>query len=374
MAQAIIAELRERVPDVQVVFTHFSPSAERVRERIGAEFTGYLPWDTPAQMGRVLDAIRPAALAFVRTEIWPTLVGLAAQRRIPSLLVNAVLSPRSSRLKPVARYFLGPAYTQLQAVGAVNTPTAERFEQLGVPRGRARITGDARFDQVWNRVRGLDREQPVLTRLRSPSTTTLVAGSTWPSDLVDLLPAVARIGKVHPLRLIIAPHEPTAGQLRQLEGALARAGLSCGRLSALESSSAPLPAAVVVDRLGVLADLYSIGDISYVGGGFHDAGLHSIVEPAALGVPVLFGPRHSNAPEADDLAGRGGGFVVRDADSIASVLLSMIEQGDARRAASAAAVAYVQSRLGAAGRNADLIRQALTINPPGAPPRPAMGG
>jgi len=116
---------------------------------------------------------------------------------------------------------------------------------------------------------------------------------------------------------------------------------------------------VVIDRVGVLADLYAAADAAYVGGGFHRAGLHSVVEPAALEVPVLFGPRHGNAREAAELAAAGGGWEVRDADTLAAALSRLASDGGARAAAGAAAVAYVRSRLGGARANAEALVELL---------------
>src|SRR5690606_19402418 len=112
---------------------------------------------------------------------------------------------------------------------------------------------------------------------------------------------------------------------------------------------------VLVDRVGVLADLYALADAAYVGGGFGDRGLHSVIEPAALGVPVVFGPRHGNAREAGELAKHGGGFIVRDADELGAVLVRLLRDGTSRDEAGRRAAGYVTSRLGGAERNADLI-------------------
>jgi 3-deoxy-D-manno-octulosonic-acid transferase len=355
MAQAIIRELRSQIPEVQVAFTHFSPSAERVAEQVGSDVSGYMPWDTRGEAQAVLDALQPQAIAFVRTEIWPALVREATHRNIPTALVNAVLSRGSSRLKGAGRWLLTDAYARLNAVGAVAQDHAERFARLGVPQRRVHITGDARFDQVAARVRALDVEQPLLRRFRDDSLMTLVAGSTWPADEAELLPALALARKGRPMRIIIAPHEPDPAHLRSLEARLSANGFKHGRLSAVEEGTAKLPEVVIVDRVGVLADLYAIAAIAYVGGGFHDGGLHSVVEPAALGVPVVFGPRHGNAREADELAGKGGGFVASDGAAIATVILDLAARPVHRKTSAEAARGFVQARLGGARRNAELI-------------------
>ncbi len=355
MAQAIVDELRSQLPEVQIAFTYFSPSATRMAERVGADVYGYMPWDTRREAQAVLAALQPQAIAFVRTEIWPALVREAAAQSIPTALVNAVLSHRSSRLNGTARWLLSDAYGRLNAVGAVAQDHAQRFARLGVSPRRVHITGDARFDQVAARVKALDHEQPLLQRLRDNSLMTLVAGSTWPADDAELLPALALARKGRPMRIIIAPHEPDAGHLRSLEQRLSANGFRHGRLSALEQGTGKLPEVVIVDRLGVLAELYAIANIAYVGGGFHEAGLHSVVEPAALGVPVVFGPRHGNAREADELAGKGGGFVASDGHAIASIILDLAARPVHLKTSAAAARGFVQARLGGARRNAALI-------------------
>lgn len=359
MAQAIIGELRKQLDGVQVVFTHFSPSAERVSDRVGADIAGYLPWDIPSVMDRTLAALKPNAIAFVRSEIWPALGHAAAARQIRLTLVNAVLASSSSRLRGSSKWLLGPSYRQLDAIGAISIADAERFSKLGVDPGRVRVTGDARFDQVYERVQHFDREQPFLKRLADDKVTTIVAGSTWPMDESEIIPAFAAARKGTPLRLIVAPHEPDTGHLRGLEQRLTASGLRHARLSALEASNDPLQEVVVVDRVGVLADLYAIATVAYVGGGFHGSGLHSIIEPAALGVPVIFGPRHGNAREADELAGKGGGFVASDGHAFASLVMDLVDRTTHRRSSSDAARAYVKNKTGGARRNAELIRGIL---------------
>lgn len=354
MAQAIAAALRDAAPGVQLAFTHFSPSAERVAGRVGADVAGYLPWDTRREVDRALRALRPAVVAFVRTEIWPNLARRSRGAGAGVALVNAVLGAGSSRLRWPARALLAGYYAELDAVGAVTAEHAARFPALGVPSARVRVTGDARFDQVWARVTST-QATPLVERLRDPSAFTVVAGSTWPPDEARLVPAFAALARERPARLIVAPHEPDEAHLRGVERALRDAGVPHLRLAHVERDAGPLPAAVVVDRVGVLADLYRVADAAYVGGGFHDAGLHSVVEPAALGIPVVYGPRHGNAREGGELAAAGGGFVETDADGIAARLRLLATDAPARRAAGEAARAYVVSQLGGARRNAEII-------------------
>ena len=374
MAQAIMAELRDARPDVQLVFTHFSPSAERVAPDAGADVWGYMPYDTRGPVRRVLRILEPDVIAFVRTEVWPVMTREAAQAGAQMVLVNAVLAEGSGRLRWLGRSFLEAAYRRLAQVGAVSEAHADRYELLGVPPGRIRVTGDARFDQVWRRIeeRGLarlrtepdaaeqvpDELRPYWQVLEDPAFT-LVAGSTWPADEKILLPAVGVLKRSRPFRLVIAPHEPTAPHLEALERRMDRQSLRHARLSALAAARGEPPEVVVVDKLGILADLYALADAAYVGGGFGKAGLHSVVEPAAIGVPVLFGPNHGNAREAGALAAAGGGFVVDGPGGLEDRLRELMDEPFRIRGIGKSARAFVQSETGAARRNAQVVLERL---------------
>ncbi len=375
MGKAVIAAVREARPDVQVAFTHFSPSAERMVEEVGADVAGYVPFDTRGPVREALSSLRPAVIAFVRTEVWPVLSREAARAGASQVLVNAVLSEGSGRLRWLGRSFLEGVYRRLDRVGAVSREHAERYERLGVPSGRIRVTGDARFDQVWDRTesRGLaslrgdpaaaerapEELRPLWRLLDDPEAFTLVAGSTWGSDEKVLLPPFTVLSRDRKMRLVIAPHEPTGAHLESLERRLDRQSLRHARLGALVAAGGPVPEVVVVDRMGVLADLYALADAAYVGGGFGTAGLHSVVEPAALGVPVLFGPAHGNAREADALVEAGGGWVVEDPSSFEDRMRRLLEKEGSAREAGARAREYVRSETGAAERNAALILEGL---------------
>ena len=357
MAQAILSATRARMPALQSIFTYFSPSAERIAPRTGADWHGYLPWDRTRDVRSALDAARPSCVAFVRTEIWPVLVREAAARGCAVLMVNGVLAPDSSRLRRGARLLLGAGYRRLDAVGAVSAEDAACFALLGIDRTRVTVTGDARFDQVWQRVEALDRTRPLLRPFRAHGGPWLVCGSTWPADEERLIEAMQ---SPREWRAVIAPHEPTTDHLTQLEQRLSDAGLTHVRLPVEADGDADPHGdvdadVVIVDRVGVLADLYAIADVAYVGGGFGTAGLHSVVEPAALAVPVVYGPRVGNAREAERLGQAGGAFVAADAARLASAITRLFGDHTARAHAGAAARRFVERELGGAERNSALI-------------------
>ncbi len=357
-ARAVIQAFRARRPDAQVAYTFFSPSAETFAQSVGADFADYLPLDVADGVRRALDALRPAVIAFSKYDVWPVLTREADGRGVRMLLLSATLPARAGRLRGPARALLAPAYARLDAVAAISAEDAERFGRLGVPPERRSVMGDARFDQVWERAQAADRASPLLAPFAGFDGITLVAGSTWPEDEKHLLPAVAALrGQGGGMRLILVPHEPTEAHLASAEKRLDALGLAHARLSALDARD--IPPVVIVDRVGVLGDLYALADVAYVGGGFGAAGLHSVLEPAAFGAPVLFGPRHANAREAGELVAAGGAFEAAGAADLERILGGLVDVYEVRARAGTLARAYVEARLGAAGRGAELVERLL---------------
>ena len=379
-ARPVLEWARRERPDLQVVYTCFSPSAERFAAELVArglaDHADYLPFDVAGDVDAVRAALRPSALVFAKLDVWPVLVARARARGVALGMVSATLAESSSRGRGVAGALLRDAYASLDAVGAISADDARRLVALGVPPARVRVTGDTRFDQVWARARAAaEPERRTTFPLAALSTGagaarfTCVAGSTWPADEAVLLPAwtALREGGSAPLRLVLAPHEPTSAHLAPLAAWAERAGLRCATLGAIERGEGTGDVDVVlVDRVGVLGDLYAVADAAFVGGGFHAAGLHSVLEPAAFGAPVTFGPRHANSREAGLLVREGGATNVPDASALAAVLGRWQDDPAARSRAGGAARAFVERGLGADARAWALVARLLPPAPAGA--------
>jgi 3-deoxy-D-manno-octulosonic-acid transferase len=351
-ARPVLQRLRSAHPELLLAYTFFSPSAERFARSLDVDFTDYLPFDTRGDARAALGALRPTALVFSKLDVWPGLVREAAGRGVALGLISATLSEQSGRRKGIAATLLRDAYARLDAVGAIDAEDAARLVELGVRSDAISITGDTRYDQVWARAEAVDREGELLAPLGSPRPT-LVAGSTWPSDEAVLLPAWLDVRREIPgARLIIAPHEPTPAHLAPIERWAAEHRVRLARLGAPESSTADV---VLVDRVGVLGDLYALAGAAYVGGGFHAAGLHSVLEPAAFGAPVLFGPRSGASRDARLLLGDGGGARVTSHPELAERLVHWLSNDVVRSEAGTRARTLVQSGLGAAGRSVRLV-------------------
>ena len=354
-ARPVLELARSRRPDAQIAYTHFSPSAAAFARSLDVDFADYLPFDTPGDARAALDALQPTAIVFSKLDVWPMITREASARSVHLGLISATLARGSSRRSLGASALLRDAYAALDVVGAIDEADADRLVQLGVRPQTITVTGDTRYDQVWARAQSVDRNAPLLTRLRA-TRVTIVAGSTWPADEEVLLPtfdAVRRAGV--DVRLVVAPHEPTA---QRVAGLMAWAQRQSVRAAPLEEANCDTDL-VIVDRVGVLGDLYALADVAFVGGGFHAAGLHSVLEPAAFGAPVLFGPRFQNSRDAALLAQRHGGAAVADAAEIERRLRFWITDAGARREAGDFARALVRSGVGAAERSFALVDRLL---------------
>ena len=355
-ARPVLELMRRHRPDAQLAYTHFSPSALAFARALDVDFRDYLPFDTAGDARVALDALRPTALVFSKLDVWPVLASQAARRGVRLGLVSATLAANSSRRSLLAGALLRDAYARLDVVGAIDASDADRLVALGVRPDAVRVTGDTRYDQVWQRAESVDRDGPLLAALGSPRPT-LVAGSTWPTDEAHLLRAWSEVRRHLPdARLVIAPHEPTRAHVQPLERWAAAEGLRAASLGAPDAGESDV---VIVDRTGVLGELYALAQVAYVGGGFHDAGLHSVLEPAAFGAPVLFGPRHANSRDAGLLANAGGGAAVGDAAALAIVLRRWLAQPSEAAAAGVRARALVRAGLGAARRSFELVEALL---------------
>jgi 3-deoxy-D-manno-octulosonic-acid transferase len=371
-AEAVLRRLRDFCPDLQVIYTHFSPSADALAQKLGADAADYLPYDFPTSMDRLLHVLEPDLLVFAKLDVWPELATRAATIGAAVAIVAATVSPGSKRLRWPARALLEPGYRAITGAAAISAEDAGRLARLGVQPDRIQVLGDPRFDSVAERVTAVSGDEPLLRF--GEGAPTLVAGSTWPADERIILSAHALVRRTHPdARLILVPHEPTPNHLARVEQTAAAAGLPRAvRLSAAEGP-APL---LLVDQVGVLARLYGAATMAYVGGGFGRAGLHSVLEPAAWSLPVAFGPRWRNSRDAALLLAARAAIALPTGEREAIMMLQQqwerwIRDAPARQAEGRRAGQVVNEGVGAAERNAAMLQELISArrpqrSPPGA--------
>lgn len=348
-AKPVLRELRARFPETPLVVSYFSPSAERLLppEEPMVKFF-LMPWDTRGRIRQALDTLKPIAVLFARTDAWPEMVAQCRARGIPTLLFATTLAENSSKKNLLGRPLVRGTFARLSAIHAVSEEDARQLRTIGVREG-VYVTGDTRFDQVFYRL-----EHP---RLKIPrpewlaGKSVFVAGSTWPEDEAVLVPALRDFlaGGDH---AVFAPHEATPANLDRLRARLKEADIPSVLLSEL-AHAAPAPV-IIVDSVGILADVYSWGTCAFVGGSFR-AKIHSVMEPLAAGLPVAVGPYHRNnreaiAFQAEALAGLRMVTCVRDVGELAEWMKK------AAKADGTAIRARARTFAGATSRVGDFIR------------------
>lgn len=348
-AKPILRELGARLPHAVRVLTIFSPSAMRhiTRENFPAEAICYLPFDSLLQVRKFFNAVQPVAGIVIRHDFWPNFMWEAQRRGVRLLLADASVSANahSFRHKPLVRNFNREVLAQFDTIAAVSASAAENLRPLLRYPERLRVLGDTRYEQVLHRVQHA-APQNLLPPSWREQEISLVAGSTWPSDEAVLIPAFAAARERFPhMRMILVPHEPTEAHLQNAERLLHEHRLSSVRLShAQQHETAEV---LLVDRIGVLAELYGRGQIAYVGGAF-GPGVHSVLEAAAHGVPVLFGPRHNNSAEAVEMTHNGCGKMISTRDECVRALDELWSNEKLRAEQGRACRAFVEQKTGAA--------------------------
>jgi len=361
-ARPIIAAIKDRPDPPPIAVTHFSPSGyEYAQSRPCADLHDYLPFDHPGNMDRLMDLWHPRLLVFVKFDCWPNQVVAAAKRDIPVVLVAGSLQPHSARLKPLGRPLFRDVFNCSSHLGVCTPEDRERFpDELGgtCP---VSVTGDTRVEQVILRYEAAQAGETA-ARLRELGGRLLILGSTWPPDEKLWLPVLGELLDSSPdLRVVLTPHEPTADRLESLEVTLDRRKIPHRRLSKLmadpRGSGDPVRV-ILTDSIGVLAEIYRAGHLTYVGGSF-TTGVHNTMEPAVASMPVMFGPVIHNAEEAGLLVRKGAGFVLEKPDQALAIAGDLLKDQARLEALGETARQVVLDQRGATARSMAMIEPYL---------------
>ncbi|MGZ3734507.1 MAG: 3-deoxy-D-manno-octulosonic acid transferase [Bdellovibrionota bacterium] len=343
-----------------IVLTYFSSSVPKLVKDWGfVRHADYLPLDTAEAMRELMGLIRPRALVLNRYDLWPNHVLAARELGVPVILINASTPPLGwfGRLSLFARRSL---FTAIDGWTFVDAAAAAKWEPYINEPARGLVAGDPRVDRALSRAERLIAEGKARDQLMlwKRGEFCLVAGSTWPPDETVLLSAWR--GVKGSKSLVIVPHEPDEPHLLRLEKDLVRRGLTHIRFSCLAPDS-PRAEVLIVDRRGFLAEIYGVGDLAYVGGGF-TRHIHSIVEPVAHGKLVAFGPRFARSPEAFTLRAVGAACALtgrRKAKRLAWWIAEMREQNKKRLRALDSLRVFLQMHKGAGERVGEFVEGRL---------------
>lgn len=353
-AQAVLAVLRERDPDLRVLLTTVTAAgARRAQALLRADDAHrFLPWDTSWAVRAFLRRHRPCAGVLLETELWPQLLRACDGAGIALALINARLSARSARGYARLPALVRPMLKSLHVVGAQAAPDAQRLVALGVAAERVHVTGNLKFD-----IPDPGPEPAATLRAQCAGRPVWMAGSTHPGEEALVLEAHRQVRAVRPdALLLLAPRHP-----QRFEAAArlcVQAGFDVTRRSV---GASPADAGVhLLDTLGELAALYGAAQVAFVGGSLVPVGGHSLIEPANCGVPSLFGPHlHNFSALRAQVLDAGAGCEVRDAATLARAVLDLMARPQHAAHMGAAGRALVAAQRGAAQRSADLLAPLL---------------
>ena len=334
-AAPLIRALRTRHPQCSLILTTATPTGRARAQALFGDSIAvrFLPYDLPGSMRRFVDRVNPRVAVIMETELWPNLFDQCRRRGVPVVLASARLSPKS-----VARYrtfgaLFRPVFAGGPLVAAQSAEDAERFIAIGADRSKTHVIGNVKFDVDIDPAvvqRGVELRAAILS-----SRPVWIAGSTHAGEEELVLNAHAELKTQIPgALLLLVPRHPR--RFHSVAELLNRRGVRFER----RSSSRLMPAAalppelpvLLVDTVGELTMLYAAADVAFVGGSLIPVGGHNLLEPAALGLPVITGPYQANSADiARVLLEQGAAVQVADARQLTDALLGLFAD-PARRA------------------------------------------
>lgn len=352
-AKPVIRGLKAIRSDILIVASFTSPSGfEHAKKMSDVDLMIYLPFDTFFRTRRFVQTLKPEKIIFVTYELWPNLILNARRFRIPTYLMSARIRQNSSKFYPLVRGFFKELYRSLDYIFAISETDKESVNKLiGSVQIKVLNLGDTRYDQVINRARSrMTARMPKIFN----NEFVFIAGSVWPQDARHLMPAISRILRNFPnSRFIIAPHEPNDYALESFEDQLSGNGIAVCRYTGIRQFPV-IETVVLIDKIGILAELYHQAGLAFVGGGFRGS-VHNVMEPAVAGIPVIFGPSYHNSREAEFLIKAGGGFTCADESSLFLLISKLMEDEKFYQQSSRASRNVILDNLGASARTVNEI-------------------
>jgi 3-deoxy-D-manno-octulosonic-acid transferase len=332
----LIDKIRESHAGYRLLLTFYSPSGYEIRKNYaGADLVMYLPLDTVYNARLFVKLVRPVAVVFIKYEFWPSFLRQIQRSQHPVYLISAIFRPGQVFFKWYGTWFR-KILSCITYYFVQDSSSAGLLNKIGI--SNCLVAGDTRFDRVESVARGAREIE--IARKFSGGHNCLVAGSTWPEDEALLIRLINESGKQN--RFIIAQHEISPARLNQLTSQLGSDYLLYSRAG---TESMEDKQVLVIDNIGMLSSLYRYGRIAYIGGGF-GKGIHNILEAAAFGIPVIFGPYYEKFREARELLQQGGAFSVTHYGELRQIMDQLSHDPVYYERAARVAGNYVQDNTG----------------------------
>lgn len=352
-AAPLIRELLQRYPHLPITVTSMTPTgSERIQALFGERIQHcYLPYDLPWACARFFRRVQPRLALIMETELWPNHIHQCAKQGVPVVLANARLSARSARGYARFARLTAPMLAELSLIAAQTEAEAERFRQLGARPGCVAVTGSIKFDLQVDAALQL-RASQLRGEWGAQARPVWIAASTHAGEDEIILAAHRQLLASFPeALLILVPRHPE--RFAAVFELCLREGFATARRSRQEAVSAQTRV-LLGDTLGELLFLYALADLAFVGGSLVENGGHNLLEPAALGKPLLSGPHLFNFLEiANQLQAAGDLLQVRDAEQLLGALQQLFAEPELAAQMAAGGLGVLRANQGALGRLLD---------------------
>jgi 3-deoxy-D-manno-octulosonic-acid transferase len=333
----ILERIRQQFPSYRILLTFFSPSGYEIRKNYaGADAVFYLPMDGVITSKKFVEIINPSLVIWVKYEYWYYYLTSLKQKGIPVILVSAIF--RQSQ--PFFKWYGSLWKRILESFNHIfvqNEPSLTLLQKIEMS-ANATIAGDTRFDRVIS-IAENKKDLPDSLLQFCKNHKVIVAGSTWEEDEEEIVHYVKTNKQI---KLIIAPHEIDEERLLDIKKLFTNSILYSDFLKV--NTEAQI---IIIDNIGMLSSLYSLADVTYIGGGFNDSGIHNILEAAVYGKPVIFGPEYEKFSEAIALVEAGAAFSIENALELEALLDKLLINEILLKETSSIAKNYVYKNKGA---------------------------
>lgn len=361
-----VGETLAAIPLIKALQTHFAPlpivvttmtptGAQRVKAMLGdSVIHAYLPYDFPFAVAGFLRAAKPKVAVMMETELWPNLLAACHKRHIPVCVVNARLSEKSAqgyqKIAPLTRDML----RRITVIAAHGEADAKRFIALGATNNQLLITGNLKFDlEIPHDL--IEKSRQLRNELGNERFI-WVAASTHEGEEEQILAAHKMLRKINnKALLVLVPRHPE--RFDAIAKMSAQSFVTARR--SLQQTCTQDTAVYVGDTMGELLLMYAVSDVAFVGGSLIERGGHNLLEPAALGKPVISGTQLFNFAEISELFAAANALKkVTDAHALAAALIALMEQPGERKAMGMRAMQVVAENRGALQKQFDVIVKA----------------
>ncbi|HXB11357.1 MAG TPA: glycosyltransferase N-terminal domain-containing protein, partial [Bacteroidia bacterium] len=318
----VIEAFRQKYPGYKILLTFFSPSGYEIRKNYnGADFVFYLPLDTFSNAKRFIEITKPTLAVFVKYEFWYNYLQCLHSSNVPVYLISAMFRPDQYFFKGYASWFR-KQLKEYKKIFVQDVNSKKLLKSIGIE--KVVIAGDTRFDRV---VAIAEQAKPdLLVKAFKGNNTLWICGSTWFPDEAIIKEAFNKItAEGNKVKLLLVPHEIGESHITEILNSFPGAI----RYSLAKENEVANANVLVVDKIGLLSNLYQYGDIAYIGGGF-GIGIHNTQEAAVYGMPVLFGPKYQKFNEAVELVKMRAGVSISTSAELIEHMSRLIKDKDYR--------------------------------------------